>query len=161
MNSTIMIHAPGKTCTYQTPDWTYVNKPFATLVPHYGTPFPSTLRMLRPSNYLNEAWNHIYYLLRCSLFKWPCSTSFKTEQLYKHYHRWTKNPTFSSYASYGGILFFNALLTLFAAISLHVCKSKFFFPRVVNKSHTVSTSLCLMYMILLLPCCLWCLYFRQ
>ena len=77
MNSAIMIHAPGKTCTNQTPDWTYVNKPFATLVPHYGTPFPSTLRMLRPSKYLNESWNHIYYLLRCSHFKWPCSTSFK------------------------------------------------------------------------------------
>ena len=39
--------------------------------------FPSTLRMLPPSNYLNEAWNHIYYILMCSHIKWPCSTSFK------------------------------------------------------------------------------------
>ena len=39
--------------------------------------FPSTLRMLQPLNYLNEAWNHIYYLLMCSHINWPCSTSFK------------------------------------------------------------------------------------
>ena len=108
--------------------------------------FPSTFRMLRPSNYLNEAWNHIYYLPRYSHIKLPCSTSL---------------PNISSMLQMEEMSFFYALLTLFAAIGLHMCKSKNFFPGVVNKPHTVSTSLCLTYMILLLPCCLRCVYFRQ
>ena len=57
--------------------------------------FPSTFRMLRPSNYLNEAWNQIYYLLLYSRIKLPCSTSFELKncidrtvnvQKKKHFH---------------------------------------------------------------------------
>ena len=123
--------------------------------------FPSTLRMLRPSNYLNEAWNHIYYLLRCSHIKWPCSTSCKLKNCIDSTVTVQKTPTFSSYASYGGNIIFLCTINPFCCHWSTYVQEQKFFPRVVDKPHTVSTSLCLMYMILLLPCCLWCLYFRQ
>ena len=148
----------------QTPDWTYVNKPFATLVPHYGTPFPSTLRRLRPSNYLNETWNHIYYLLGCSHFKLPCSTSFKLNNCIDIItaEQKKKKKKSSSYASYGGNIIFLCTTNPFCCHWFtYVQEEEFFTQQVVNKPHTVSTSLCQMYMILLLPCCLWCLYFKQ
>ena len=52
-----------------------------------------------------------------------------TEQLYKNYRRWTKKTQhFHRMRHMEEILFFYALLTLFAAIGLHMCKSKSFFP---------------------------------
>ena len=102
--------------------------------------FPSTLRMLRPSNYFNKAWNHIYYLLRCSHIKWPCSTTFKLKNWIDSSVTVQKN-IFIECFIWRKYYFFYALLTLSAAIGIHMHE---FFQRVVNKPHTVSTSLCLM-----------------
>ena len=90
---------------------------------------PSTFRMLRPSNYLNEAWNHIYYLLRYSHIKLPCSTSFKLKNCIDRTVNVQKTQHSHRLLHMEEILFFYALLTLFAAIGLHMCKSKNFFPR--------------------------------
>ena len=111
--------------------------------------FPSTLRMLRPSNYLNAAWNHIYYLLRCSHIKWPCSTSFKLKNCIDItvtvQKKQKKNNTFSSYASHGGnIIFLCTSTNPFCSHWSTYVQEEDFFQRVVNKPHTVSTSLCLM-----------------
>ena len=91
--------------------------------------FPSTFKMLRPSNYLNEAWNHIYYLLRYSHIKLPYSTSFKLKNCIERTVNVQKNPTFSSYASYEGNIIFLYTINPFCCHWSTYVQEQEFFPR--------------------------------
>ena len=75
-------------------------------------------------NYLNDAWNNIYYLLMCSHIKGPCSTSLNftiadipVAVQKNRFHRMLHMEE---------IFTFYAVLTFLAAVGLHMCKGKSF-----------------------------------